>query len=123
MTLSWKQPTLISPKKRAKVSLQITEKLMKKMWLIDLKTEKVIKAYKKDTAQSYQFSMNGEEVRRFMWILGAKPTDQDAKRYAQQAKKRDDFRHPPSAKPVSQKGQNLLECQPPGHSKRSAIPQ
>lgn len=117
MTLSWKQLTLINPKKTAKASQKMVEKLMNEMWLIDLKTQKVIKAYEEDTAQNYQFSMEEEEVRSFMWILGKEPSVQDIEMYEQSEKKRDSLQHPPSNKPVPKKSQNLLELQPPGHSK------
>lgn len=122
MTLSWKEPTLIDPKKTAEMSQQMVEKLMKEMWFIDLKTQKVIKAFEQGIAQSYQFSMEGEEVRSFMWVLGVEPSVEDLNNYVQSEKeKKVDLE--PSVKSMPQKSQNLLELQPPGHSKRMATPE
>lgn len=92
------------------------------MWFIDLKTQKVIKAFEQGIAQSYQFSMEGEEVRSFMWVLGVEPSVEDLNNYVQSEKeKKVDLE--PSVKSMPQKSQNLLELQPPGHSKRMATPE
>jgi len=116
ITLYWKEPIIINVQNEK--TLRKLKRLKNKMWLVDLKSKKVMKSYKKNRTESYLFSMEGEEVRQFMWFIGKKPSFLTLKKYASDTKA--------SNKPASNLSssrrapvyrQNLWELQPPGHSK------
>ncbi len=116
ITLFWKEPIVINLENDKTV--QKLKRLKKKMWLVDLKSKKVIKSYKKNRAESYLFSMEGEEVREFMWVIGKKPSFLSLKKYASDTKasNKTTSTHSTARKaPVYR--QNLWELQPPGHSR------
>lgn len=79
ITFEWKEPVLIGPK--GKRAYRRLNRLKKKMWLVDLKEKRVMKLYRKKGKKYYNFSMNGEEVRQFLWLIGKKPSPHFLKKY------------------------------------------